>query len=494
MTVRSGTAQVTVDGDIPLGVDGAAHLFVNPTTGNDDRLGFTAATALRTINEAIQRANGWLELQRDVDLVIELANGSYAETVKAFLSTIPLRRVFFRGDRLLMTVIASGVAEALSGANAIVDATPGFVADAHAGLILHVFDPLNRAATEQYRTIRSNTATTLEPIGAFAGPPVVGWTWEVLRPAVLITTNPAIQDAPGWNLVCPWVGLGTDGTFAQDGPSVHLNWIQFQKIALGGAGYPALQCKGGNVVFVGCVVQVTAPNVSGDGADFLRCAGVGGFSSFTADPVYGTSVFSDMFTNCSIGARGAGNLGSGLRWDFASWVGGFVTADGSLGPFATRQSNVNALGGSVIGPTTFEIEEGAYLFIFIGSFGTGLPFLFRGSVASGALNARRVSFCEIESGGVAFRALLGDAIAATRDAFVRILGPPSAQTVAGDIPGNCVEVATSASVEAATTVTAVNFNSTGADAAADDGTTGAWAGAAALIVEGAQSRAKVYQR
>ena len=501
--IHSGTAQVTVAGGIPLDpVDGAAHLFVDPVGGDDDNIGLSAAQAFRTIQRAVARANAWLPLGVDADLVIHLANPAfpaattYAENVKAFLAQTPLRRVFFRADPAEMVVVTAGVAGVGSGVNLIVDAAGAFPVDGFAGIMIRVFDPADPAGTMQTKSIRANTATGIEPVSGFFPVPVAGvWTYEVVRPGVIIAGDPANQEQPTFNLVCPWGGAAFEGENFQNGPSVHLNFIEFQKIALGTTGFPALLIKGGNVVLVGVVVQVTAPNTALDGIDVSRSSVLTGWSIFfPADPIYGTPAFSTLLQDCGVGVRGAGIVNVGIRMSYTIWFGTFVTADGAPAPFITEKSEASIFGGSVIGGIgAFVVDQSAYLGLFSGFF-AGLAFLIKGT--TNGITARRNAYLDLGSGGVAFRALGADAIRAQTAAFVDIQGPPFAQTVGADIPGNAVDAATSANVRADPSIFSPlgNFESTGVNCAVDDGTMAAWGVAgAALILLAAQSGARIYK-
>lgn len=486
------------------GADGAAHIFVDPAEGNDANDGRSAdnpATVsggavqstgpLRTIQRAIDRLNAWLTLGLEQDFVVDLAAGSYGENVKAFLATIPKGRVFFRGPSAGTVVQAARLAVAGTGANIVVVGGAAMAVNAHAGLVMHVVNPATGA--EQWRTIRSNTATGLEPDADLSPLPAIGWTVEVIRPTAIIATDPTDQEAAGFSLVCPWSDVANGAISAPNGPSVHLDWIQFGKIGLGGYGYPAVEIKGGTAVFVGCVVQVDAPNAALDGVDFLKANALAGFVPFAADPVYGLAAFSLALMGCGLGVRGAGILGNGLRWDAGSWWNGPVNvADGAGAPFAINGAIVNIMGGGMIGAVAFEVDELAYVAFSVGGTGAGLPFLFFGS-ASAALDARRRSLVEINSGAVAFRSLVGGAIEASRGAYVMLLGPPAAQANPADIPGFGVDIATGATVQAAGAVTAANFAATGFDVQSDAGTNAAWVGAAALVLQAGQSLAYCYQ-
>jgi len=111
---------------------------------------------------------------------------------------------------------------------------------------------------------------------------------------------------------------------------------------------------------------------------------------------------------------------------------------------------------------------------------------------------RRHAYLDLGSGGVAFRALGADAIRAQTGAFVDIQGPPFAQTVPADIPGNAVDAETSAQVRAHPSISTVNFAtlvplaSVQVDFAVPDPVV-PWAAATILVALGTVSGARVYQ-
>lgn len=497
MTIfQSGTPQVaaSVVGRIPTGTDGAAHLFVDPATGDDDHDGFTAAQAVATLAEANRRHDIWLELDRDQDFVVELAAATYA-AVNWVLSRPPRRRLIIRGPApASMELLASGAATLPGTADAITDGAAAF-GDLR-GQILRTFDPAAQATTEQVATIRDNTATVLQPAQAFSPIPAAGWTYQVLRPTAIIDAEGAAEQR-SFQVVMPWAAEANsrEDSALEQGPQVVLAWLRLRKDD--GTIGTACNLVGGSVTFIGCLCEVVAPVVAGEiGLQGTGCViDFGGYTPETADDVFGIPA-ADFRTQAGVGLRAAAGASAAILFGGAAF-----DAPVSVGEFRlSSKCRANFFGGAVH-DARFVVEDLCNVHILAG-FDPALAFLFRGSTPAG-LNPQFMSVVVLGEDGVApvmFRALAAgaDAILADGRSFVELLAVPFGQTAAADIPGNAVDVADGAQVHVLAAIAgapAGNFESTGPNVAFDDGVTAAWGAAgAALVGESARSRARVYKQ
>lgn len=456
MTVRSATALVTVNGDIPLGLDGAAHLFVDPVNGSDLNTGLTSTTAFATINRAVERMNEYLATNNDADLIIELANGTYAEDVKVILDFIPEGRVFFRGDSTAMTVLASGTltaatAQLLTDAGAAFGATNDF-----AGLLVEVFDPLSPATTLQQKTIRNHTGTTIIPVGPFSPLPLAGWSYRILTPAANIVGQGTgvIGQNPALEVVCPWTSA-FDGTFQWPGSGPMLGFM-FIRITSAASSHAITQ-DGGQVWWTGIVVD-------GGGGGMLVLQGVAGmYGSFTGvdDPVYGsTPTYSPNIDAC-VGARNTGAFFYGLRVDLQGQVFGTFVSFGQ--DIFLLGGKVAFIGGAIHG-ALFDAADKSEVQIFGGgneAFDPLLPFLVRAAPGVG-IRIREGSRAEIVD--TRFLSCIAGAFAVNSAAFLRLL--PTITAGAGDVPGVGVWCQDAGKAAVGSGVT---FTTTGANLRVGDG-------------------------
>lgn len=422
---HSGTAQVTRAGGIPIDpTDGAAHLFVDPVSGDDENIGLSAAQAFQTIGRAVQRMNEWLQLAVSVDLVIELANGTYNEDVAFIMAQIPQRRVFMRGDSTTMTVLASGALTAAT-AQLVTDAGAAFgVANQYAGRIIEVFDPLAPATTLQQKTIRSHTATAVSPVGPFSPVPLAGWTYRILDPAVVIVgqaSGGAAQNS-ALSIVLPWVSA-SDGNeqFPGGGPMLGLMFIKVTSAAFTDFGIRQI---GGSVWYTGVVC-------GGAGNGLRVLAGTasfqGGFPGVD-DPIYGTTLVYSPNIDACIGTRTTG--GTALRADIGATLFGSPVAFGD--DIFLQGGAATFFGGAVHG-AMFDQTEQSEVQVFGGGVNAVdplLPFLFR---AAPAVASRTREGTHAEMTAVVFQVCLGDAFTVQSSAFLRLLATIAAG--GGDVAG-----------------------------------------------------------
>lgn len=442
--VRSGTAQVTVGGSIPIsGADGAAHLFVDPVNGDDDNVGLSADTAFQTINRAVERINEWLLLEIDVDLVVELANGTYAEDVEFILESIPQKRVIVRADPDQMTVIAEAT---LTGATAqlVTAAALALVANDHVGRIVEVFDPANPATTRQYKTIRNNTATAIAPVGPFDPLPAIGWTVRVKEPAVRIVGQGtgAFNQNAALDVVLPWdTAFNGNVEFDGGGPMIGFMFVRVSAFA----GTSAVRQTGGSVKWTGVVVD-------GAGEGFHQFSGAalvyGAFPGI-ADPIYGsTATYSPNIDAC-LGVR---STLLGLRADQGAWlIGSLATFLVGIDLFGAR---VQLFGGSMVnqapvGTARLTANEMSDLSIVGGGINAAdplLPMLMRNLLGGAvAFDIRERSRAEIQD--VVFDACVGDGFQANSGSIIDLratIGPAGVELTGigvHAINGGCVFIA-----------------------------------------------------
>lgn len=422
-TYASGTALVRRIGDIPISpMDGAAHLFVNPVSGNDRNAGLSPDDAFQTINAALKRANELLELQFDFDVVVELANGTYAEDVRV----IPVglrRRLIIRGDVTAMTVMASGTAGVGTTAATVVDAAAAF-GDID-GLVLTAFDPASPATTQQWITIRSHTATSIQPGIAFFPVPVPGvWTYQVLRPAVKIIGGLPLPSSANiqFAVIQPAISFGQSGGNVQTFklPSVIVAWIE-----TGNPAFPLQQgffAEGGLIDWVGCVYEGAGLGVTGEGCG----AFFGALFSIEADPVFGLPA-GDLQTlaGASLGIRTTFPF-TGSRFSNSALFGFAVFFRGGLG--LSDNCDTFFIGGSIQGPSGLGLFA-SQISLLIDGFDPALTFLITGVTAGAAIHLDDESAGEI-GGGVEFLTNSGDLVFCDSQSFAHLFFPITADAVA----------------------------------------------------------------
>lgn len=245
-------------------VDGAAHIYVSLTGSDDLNSGLGPTQPFRTIQHALDVASAYVEADSDFDIVIEVANGAYAEAPVLALSKPPQREIVVRGDRDAMTVLFQGTCGAGTNNFGVTDPGAAFgAADNLGGLLLRVFDPANPTGTQQWCTIWGNTGTRITPTGRFnilGGPvPQVGtWQYQVLRPGAIVAGTPVSLIT--LDSILPWqtVGIGTTPPTSGQSFSPGTVWLEFLQI---GAPNPppfagiatSLRMRGGQINGVGLV-------------------------------------------------------------------------------------------------------------------------------------------------------------------------------------------------------------------------------------------------
>lgn len=417
-----------------LGADGAYHLFVNAASGSDGNDGLTSGTPIQSLGEANFRANLWGQAGLDATLVIELACGTYP-AINFVLNFQPLQRVFMRGPQTTMTVIASGVATG-GASDRVTDASAAF-GDLR-GLILRVFLAGMESTTEQFATVTRFNATNLFPESAFFPVPAAGWTYQVLRPCAIIDCTNA-----DFEVALPWNRNFTESSFGQidDGPLFMMAWIQIQRTVGTGA---IFRPKGGSIQLLGVIVDSNARAVE----SLSTCLNCGNYAPVRGDPVLGLGA-GDFRFHASLGIFSGAGTTNGLV-DFGSAIFG---APVIRGDFNGDRTQGNWFGGTIIDGRM--LLEPGHMELFDG-FDPLLPVFMQGAGnGAGLMNVREGSVLLLNA--IAWRAIGGDAILVQRGGSVFILGVPFLQTVAADIPGNCVQCDTGGHCQVTTAVTDVNF-------------------------------------
>lgn len=183
-------------------------LYVSPA-GNDGNDGLTPATALRTLDRAVQLAPPQWTGQG----IVHLAAGAYnVEPVWEWILPhgVGSDKGVLLFDAPLTTVLAAQVSAAgssqggLAVFGTVVSPTP-LVPNAHAGQILAFTSGLN---TGNYR-ILENDATTITIVGAFPTFDVLGQTFEVLDESAEITL--AVPPPNGLNIIAGELGVCFSG-------------------------------------------------------------------------------------------------------------------------------------------------------------------------------------------------------------------------------------------------------------------------------------------
>ncbi len=230
----------------------------------------------------------WQELEEDLDCVVNLAPGTYtnSKNFELHLRTIPKRRIVLMGDVDEMEVVASGTTTA-GDATSITDAGASFgILNEQVGLLLRVYDPANRTATEKRITIRSHTGTVVNPtipftaiVGGTAA--AAGWTYQILRPSVILAAHvDSSVDVPVLALKSQWrTPVDLREQRANTGPCIVLAYMGMQSDK---AGAPlALSIKGGQVSLLGITTGGTGR------VEFMNTAVFTGLdASNVADPVF----------------------------------------------------------------------------------------------------------------------------------------------------------------------------------------------------------------
>lgn len=421
--VRSGTALVTVGGELPIDpIDGAVHIFVDPVNGSDEHLGLSPSNAFLTIQTAVARMNDWLALEIAADFVMELANGTYNEDVQFFLQSIPRGRVLVRGDSTTMTELATGTLTAAT-AQLVTDAGAAFgVLNQYTGKIIEVFDPASPATTLQQKTIRVHTNTAVSPVGPFSAIPVAGWTYRILEPAAVIQGqgSGAFAQNPALRVVCPW-DTPYDGGDQFPGSAPMLGFA-FIKII------PAVTF---GLTQVGGYVQYTGILIEGPGDGFLILSGTaaayGGFPGIV-DPLYQTSLTYSPNVDACIGTRVQGFTGDRIDLQ-GQFFGSLVVFESD---FFMQGAVVTLFGGAIHGGA-FDSNEQSELQIFGGGVNAAdplLPFLVRAAPSTGIL-IREGSHAEVVD--TEFDACNAGAFLVSSGAFLRVL--PTITAGLGDVPG-----------------------------------------------------------
>lgn len=409
-------------GLVQMGADGAAHIFVDPVEGNDANDGrapddptnvsgaVQSTGPFRTIQKALDHAQAWLSLGLEQDLVVELANGVYAEDVR-ILPVGLRRRLIIRGDRDNMTVVAAGLVTG-AGISSIVDGLAAF--GDLGGLVLTVFDPLNQAATQQWMTIRSNGPVAIQPDVVFFPIPVAGWRYEVLRPAAIIAGGAQIPFSS--NIQCGVVQQTAGSAVSPQIQSIKLPAVIFAWIQCGDPAFPlrqGWQCDGGDVCFVGCVYE------GGGIGLFAAACGVttGQLVSFEADPVFGLGPL-DFQTLAGAGIGIRSSFAFSATRLFASSLFGSGFFRGGVELF--DNSDFFIFGGSIQGPTGLVLHA-SQIGLLIGGGDPSLPFLFA-VIAADAITLDSESSADI-GGDVDFVAVGGLAILAQGDSFAHLFSP-----------------------------------------------------------------------
>lgn len=466
-------------------VDGAAHVYVNPVTGDDGNDGLTAAEPFRTWAAGTRRVNEWLLLGIAADIVLETAGFTSMEAAVAWrLPVAPVRRVIVRGPTE-GTVLASGTLTAAS-VNSVTDSGAALGAThQHARRILRVWDPADEDGTVQYKTIRSHSATVIDPVGPFMVAPQIGWLYRIIRPSArLVSTDRA---PPALSVSLPWTG-GAGNVLPGSGPGFILAFVEIDKNSADDDG--GLAIAGGDYAFLGTIVETNTFT----GAALTGFAQSGHVTFETPDLVFGMGAFDfGTFWDCGFGmlANPSGG-GVGLRMDSGNWSGPFVAGDapGCDFPFFAFARAFAIFRGGALHRGRPIFAENSVVDLNGGGFGSAIPFFVRNSGSHG-LEYRG------DSGGfvgpVAFEAIAGDAIhvgVAKRGAQIQVDGPIT--EVGAGVTGFCIDAQDSAKVAVAAGV--VGFAG-GAGEIRADAATGTFAGlTVGSPVVGANTAARVWRQ
>jgi hypothetical protein len=378
-----------------LGADGAIHVYVDPVTGDDSvNTGLDPSDALRTLQAGVDLANEYAKLQIPCDVVVEVGNGTYAEDVVVDLRAIPFdRRFIIRGDVSRMTVVAQGTCAAgTSDINIVYDPNANFGSlNELVGLTILQFDPLNRAATERYMGISSHTPTQLRGfLTGSAGPggtPQAGWTYQVLRPAAIVSGNPAgAARAPAMSILMPW-SSSRSRAVEVPGPKVILAWLQLDNAD---ASVHSLHLFGGDTRIIGCMFEGT------DGGINVKGGVMGNyFAPAVDDPVFNVPALVNKITS-RFGIKPTAASKVGLVVD-ASFVNGIGACTALGGVLATDQSRISISNGGAIYGGPLIVEESSTMDLFSSNANNRQLFQGQGAGNVAALLLRQNATCRQSS-------------------------------------------------------------------------------------------------
>jgi len=443
---------------IELDGNGNAHLYVDPTNGDDTNDGLTAEHAFATINAAWLRTIEWIELGILGDMVVHLADGDHVGYVDLTLPRPPRGRIVFMGDRRTMTVVESGTVDA---------ATPywlqvggaSWTPDEYAGLILRVFDPNDEAGTERLMMVRENATNELSGTGTFDPTVMPGWGYEILRPAVRI-----VGEADDFlSAVAAHVPVRDPAYFVGDtGPGIHFAFIEFyDAVATHGA---VVSLTGGTWTFVGCIITSEGPY---DGLDVLYATVETGRYNYVADPVYGLgSLYSPVLVDCCLTFFGSGYSNVVMRIDSSDFAGGVcnVTQNSYTGLFAFRTGRMSIVGGCSISDSEIQFGAGTVGSIYGAGVGFDQPFLIKEGPAGGAIRVDGVM--DVFASALELKALTGTAFIVTHSTGVLKLRGDVRVADAADVPGRgvyCYDGGKAGLAAAVGTGGSDTFKSTGAN-------------------------------
>lgn len=234
---------------------GLTDLYVSAINGNDFNDGLTPATALATLVEAERR----LPVSISATTTIHVGRADLVGTASYTLPTFRERqlradlRVVGDGagqagaDGEAFTVLVPAVASLGGTSNAQI-VTTGLVANALVGRTIRI----TTGSGQCYRTVRSNTTTTIVPSKTFEGPaggvPVAGDQFEVVE----TTIRYAIPDvALGGEhvLVINNGSPDTSGSIRVQAPSFYL--INFRPVPVTPVGTCGFCIRGSSVIILG---------------------------------------------------------------------------------------------------------------------------------------------------------------------------------------------------------------------------------------------------
>lgn len=401
--------------------DGGLHVYVR-LTGNDANDGKTPATAVRTVQRAIDIMNRDL-VYAPFDIVIEGGNGDFAENVDLTLISPPLRRVIMRGDLATLPVTAAGTTTAGTGSDVLVDATAAFGAGVEqVGKIIEV----TIAGVPQYQMIGDQTATSLRPNESFFPAPGVGDTYRILDPsapgAFRIVGAPADPTIGPLRIRLPWTTGPNDNAtdVFPDGPNLTLAFMS----VIHPVGKPfatPVQSNGGSIRAMGFMIDGPAGASGGGWNGFTGKLTLA--APFDTDPIFGIGSFDFSFFGLSLGIRILPTFAAGLRMDEGGFSGLPVVL--SPGGIFGQRSCFIFTGGVSFG----EIRLDTYGEMFGGS-ATTVPLLVAASATLNGLRATRRSFMEV-TGPLELRSIAGDAVLCDEDSFVDIQASVGAVVISG---------------------------------------------------------------
>lgn len=295
--------------------DGSVGVYIDPVNGNDANDG-TVSRPFRTGQRGLDRAASWLELNLTNDIVVNWLAGAHTpENLILNVPRPPKGRIILSGPTA-KTVVHTGIATVGTNNYGIVDTAAPFVAGALRGFELHTYDPLNRAATERWITIKDNTTTLVEPpepfdnVGAPKAAP--GWVYEVLTPSAILA-SPAAGRSVALDIIMPWA--------SEFVPSVRHNLLKSCVILrdleinndVVGDNPCSVRSQGGMLGIFGCLFRGV------QGGLYVKGGAVasGGDVGVVADPVLGALTLVSFATKC-FASKPTGAGGFGMRLAGAS--------------------------------------------------------------------------------------------------------------------------------------------------------------------------------